>query len=204
MSDCDEMELVERVALPLRAVEPLDASFEARLQSAVRASIARGEVPWMRASAARRRGPRRWLLAPRRIEVSPFVGLAAAACFAAVVAGTTHLLGDRGAAAASLAASGSPTASAREVVHFAIMAPTARTVALVGDFNGWDANATPLRAVSAGPGLWTVTVPLASGTYQYAFVIDGTAWVADPTSGIAVKDEFGASSSLMIVRGGST
>ena len=95
-------------------------------------------------------------------------------------------------------------APAHQVVHFRLTAPGARTVALVGDFNGWDRAATPLHAARGEDGLWTVTLPLPSGSYQYAFVINESAWVADPASAIAIEDEFGTSSSLMIVRGGST
>jgi 1,4-alpha-glucan branching enzyme len=53
-------------------------------------------------------------------------------------------------------------------------------------------------------GLWTVTVPLAAGSYQYAFVIDGTTWMSDPAAPIALEDEFGAPSSVVRIGGGRT
>ena len=203
MSDHDD-ELVERVAVPLRAAEPLEPTFEIRLESAVHASVASGEVAWIRTDLDLQRRPRRrWLTTRRQLVISPLAGLAAAACFAAIVAGGTHLLSGHTTGADSAAVSGS-TASrhSREVVHFALLAPDAETVALVGDFNGWDAKATLLQASRAN-GLWTVTLPLVTGTYQYAFVINGTTWVADPTSAIRVEDEFGVSNSVLIIHGGA-
>jgi 1,4-alpha-glucan branching enzyme len=39
--------------------------------------------------------------------------------------------------------------------HFAVWAPNARTVAVVGDFNGWNGAAHPLRARADSSGIWT-------------------------------------------------
>ena len=204
MSDRDDAELVERIAVPLRAAEPLEPTFEIRLESAVRASVASGEVAWIRPGRGHQgRGARQWLTTRRQLAISPLAGLAAAACFAAIVAGGTWLLSGgraRVAPAGIVASAASP--APREVVHFAILAPNAETVALVGDFNGWDTGATPLQS-SRSNGLWTVTLPLAGGTYQYAFVINGRTWVADPAAAIQVKDEFGVSNSVLIIQGGA-
>jgi 1,4-alpha-glucan branching enzyme len=41
--------------------------------------------------------------------------------------------------------------------HFAVWAPNAAQVAVIGDFNGWDAKAHPMRPSEAG--VWTATVP---------------------------------------------
>jgi len=54
-------------------------------------------------------------------------------------------------------------------VRFALAAPAARGVALVGDFNDWDRDATPLEPVGAGDE-WAVTVRLRPGRHAYAFV----------------------------------
>ncbi|MDP9373913.1 MAG: 1,4-alpha-glucan branching protein GlgB, partial [Chloroflexota bacterium] len=54
-------------------------------------------------------------------------------------------------------------------VGFAVWAPAARGVSLIGDFNGWDRRAHPLRALGRS-GVWELFVPgLGSGTlYKYA------------------------------------
>ena len=202
MYEHEDLEFVERLAAPLRRPEPVEPRFESRLRAAVQAAAANGDAPWRHADGGASSGGRRWLTARRHFAIAPLTGLAAAAGFAAIVAATTLLVsrtGDASAPAATIAGNGPQ--DARHGGHFAFMAPTARTVTLVGDFNGWDAAATPLRR-GAIDGLWTVTLPLADGSYQYAFVVDRTAWVADPVAPVKLEDEFGAPSSLMIVRGG--
>lgn len=54
-------------------------------------------------------------------------------------------------------------------VSFAVWAPSARGVSLVGDFNGWHGRAHPLRALGAS-GIWELFIPgLGPGTlYKYA------------------------------------
>lgn len=194
MTERDDHDFARRVAEPLREPEHLEPNFEARIHAAVRAAVARGEV----APARRRRRGRRslaWIVAPRRFSMSPLAGFAAAAGFAALVASATLALSrDDGVA-------GQPTAP--QGVQFAIVAPTANRVSLVGDFNGWDASST-LLTKGAVEGLWTVTLPLGVGTYQYAFVIDGETWVSDPAAPLALEDEFGAPSSLLTIRTGRT
>ena len=43
-------------------------------------------------------------------------------------------------------------------VHFAVWAPNARSVAVVGDFNGWDPPGHPMRLRPAA-GIWETFVP---------------------------------------------
>ncbi|MGQ0714135.1 MAG: isoamylase early set domain-containing protein [Gemmatimonadaceae bacterium] len=192
MIDREDVEFAKLITEPLRERESVEPAFEARLLSAVRAAVDRGEAPWtQRPARSRRLG---WLTAPRHLAVSPVGGLALAAGFAALVA------------TATLAVSGESRGgipAGREVVHFAIVAPRAHNVALVGDFNAWDAKTTPMTR-GAVDGLWIVTIPLAAGSYQYAFVVDDTTWVADPAAPLALEDEFGTPSSLLTIDGGRT
>ena len=195
MSDQEDLEFARRVAEPLREPERAQPDFEARIAAAVRAATARGETPWARAS----RGPFAWLVAPRRLTMSPLAGLALAAGLGVLVAAATLAVGSK----SGVGAAATAIASKDQVVQFAVAAPNAKAVALVGDFNSWDARTTPMTK-GAVEGLWMVTVPLASGSYQYAFVVDGTAWVADPAAPIALEDEFGTPSSIVTIRGGRT
>jgi hypothetical protein len=192
MVDRNDEEFARRIAEPLREPEAVEPAFEARLLSAVRAAAERGEAPWVRT-----RGRRRslgWLVTPRRVALSPLAGLALAAGFAALVtASTLAITGDRHVSA--------PADS--RLVHFAIVAPAASAVTLVGDFNAWDTSTTPMTK-GAIEGLWTVALPLDTGTYQYAFVVDGRTWLADPAAPVALEDEFGAPSSILTIRGGRT
>jgi len=49
---------------------------------------------------------------------------------------------------------------------------SARTVSVVGDFNGWDAAATPLEPSADGTRLEAV-VTLPAGRHAYCIVVDG-------------------------------
>ena len=83
-------------------------------------------------------------------------------------------------------------------VRFRYRAAQARTVALVGGFNGWDAHRSPL----AGPGedgVWETVVPLAAGVWRYAFLVDGQ-WVSPPDAPRYEEDGFGGRNGVIHVR----
>jgi Glycogen recognition site of AMP-activated protein kinase len=83
-------------------------------------------------------------------------------------------------------------------VTFNYLAPSAEAVYLAGDFNGW--NAADLMLTPGDGGLWTTTVELAEGRYEYKFVVDGQ-WMEDPDNPEKVTDPFGGSNSLVTVTG---
>jgi 1,4-alpha-glucan branching enzyme len=53
--------------------------------------------------------------------------------------------------------------------HFAVWAPNAASVAVVGDFNGWDPRANPMQGSDAG--VWSARVPEAKPGAVYKFHI---------------------------------
>ncbi len=54
----------------------------------------------------------------------------------------------------------------------------AETVHLVGDFNHWEENATPMKKLKGGD--FTVTINLdRDREYQFRYLIDGARWVND-------------------------
>ncbi|HEV8264372.1 MAG TPA: isoamylase early set domain-containing protein [Gemmatimonadales bacterium] len=87
-------------------------------------------------------------------------------------------------------------------LQFVLVAPQAATVSLVGDFNDWDAARTPMRPLRADGPVWSAVVPLAPGRYHYAFLVNGSRWLADPAAPAASDDGFGAPSSVVTVTGG--
>ena len=201
----DDDALITRVADALRRPVPLHPDFDARVMAAVRRAPA---APAARAWA--------WLREPRAVAVSPLGGLAMAAGLAGlVIVGTWGVVGVRGggavgAGAPQLSAEGgggvaaAPQSSAEggggaTVVTFVLAAAGARSVALAGDFDGWDPARLPLRREASG--LWTVDVPLQPGRYQYAFVVDGRRFVADPAAPRAGGDDFGQPTSVVTVAG---
>ena len=72
-------------------------------------------------------------------------------------------------------------------VQFRLEAPDASDVRIAGSFTGWK----PAHQLhQAAPGHWTVTLPLPRGVHDYAFLVNGTEWVADPFAQ-QVNDGFG-------------
>lgn len=140
---------------------------------------------------------RRWT-----VEITPVSALAAAATLAAIAVGAWSLGTRRLAAVPGIAPTPAlASISAATPTQFLLVAPNAAAVTVVGDFNDWNAAATPLVRATAGAGLWWVTVPLRPGRYRYAFVVDGTVWRPDPEAP-AVDDEFGRPSSVLTIGGG--
>jgi hypothetical protein len=167
----DTEEFAARVAAPLKAPVALRDDFEAR----VVAQVAEAARPWWR---------RR-----HQVALTPLGGLALAAGFGALMVLGGYGLGARQAPPAQ------PVAPSVQVVRFVLDAPEAQSVMLAGDFNGWSRVATPMESVD-GTGRWAVSVTLPSGRHEYAFVVDGERWIADPYAQSA-RDEFGQESSVM-------
>lgn len=90
------------------------------------------------------------------------------------------------------------TGTATRSVRFVLEADSARRVHVVGIFNDWDPDATPLTR--DGSGLWTVEVPLPPGRHEYAFLVDGLRWVPDADAPRAPEDDFGTHNSVILVQ----
>ena len=68
--------------------------------------------------------------------------------------------------------------------------PEAARVQVVGDWNDWGGTLIPggILDPSSGrmergrEGWWTVSPQLDRGRYRYAFVIDGSVWITDPSN----------------------
>lgn len=83
-------------------------------------------------------------------------------------------------------------------VQFVLDAAAAKSVALVGDFNGWDGSATPLVRDSAS-GAWSVVAGVPPGRHVYAFLVDGKVWTLDPRAPKAKDADYGTEQSVVIV-----
>jgi hypothetical protein len=93
----------------------------------------------------------------------------------------------------------SNSSEARAVpVPLVFEARNAKSVVIVGDFNGWDESKTPMvRYGKDGP--WTATVLAKPGRHVYAFLVDGTTLVADPRAPRAKDFDYGGDASVMMV-----
>ena len=84
----------------------------------------------------------------------------------------------------------------RKKVTFSIEAVGAKEVALLGDFNEWNSKAHPMR--HEGNGLWTKSIFIPAGKYEYKFLIDGK-WVEDPRNEQTSPNCFGNINSVLNV-----
>jgi diguanylate cyclase (GGDEF)-like protein len=73
-----------------------------------------------------------------------------------------------------------------------------RQVSVVGSFNGWDPQADVMHLEQDGS--YHATVPLASGTYEYKFVLNLTHWISDPAAGDYISDGYGGQNSVAQVK----
>ena len=72
----------------------------------------------------------------------------------------------------------------------------AHTVAIAGDFNGWNPQ-TNILEDPEGDSIWTGTLKLEPGRYEYMFVLDGEKWLPDPNALRYVKDGFGNKNAIL-------
>jgi len=88
--------------------------------------------------------------------------------------------------------------SPRMLVRFMLRAPKAKQVSLVGDFNDWSVDQNPLSDPDEN-GIWTISIPLDPGRYQYKFLVDGKQWVVEPDAQAYQPDGFGAQNALLVI-----
>jgi len=188
----EDAAFVTRIAAHLRAPESAHPSFEKRLMDKVRFEGA--SLYPLASSASSTWWRKEWV-----IRLSPRVGIAIAAGISAIIALSAVAVGARRAARAqpSESAQVGQARDAVQPVRFVFVDSGASSVALVGDFNEWTRGATELKP-SGAPGVWSVSVQLTPCRHEYAFIVNGTRWVADP---LAVKssDDFGTESSVIRV-----
>lgn len=82
-------------------------------------------------------------------------------------------------------------------VTFRLKYPEARSVYLIGSFNNWDTEKNALSRDNKG--LWSITITLYEGRYEYLFLIDKEKWLPDPYAP-AVDDGFGGKNSVLYIR----
>ena len=81
-------------------------------------------------------------------------------------------------------------------VTFTVHADKGKAVYVAGEFNKWNPTA---KEMAYKAGVYTATVKLAAGTYQYKFVIDGTR-CADPENVNSVANDQGTVNSVIEVK----
>jgi hypothetical protein len=183
----------EQIAARLRAPEGVHPSFEKRLMDKVHAE---GPVLYPH---ARERSAESWWRTRREFRLSPLAGLALAAGITAIIAVSGIAVGSRIGSRTELAArvAAKPQPDTVQLVRFVFVDRSAASVEIVGDFNAWAKGSAEMRQ-SGVPGVWAISVPLSPGRHEYAFIINGTRWVADPLA-VKASDDFGTESSVIRV-----
>jgi len=185
---------IERIARELRVPVAVGRALDARVMRAVRRLPRHARFGlWSR------------LITPRTVTVTPLVwGMLAAAVAMFAVLGAMHAGADLNRAAKPIARAFFPgpknAASTSQRVQFVLVAPDAKKVAVVGDFNGWDASHAAYQAQHRGGGVWSVTAPVPLGHHRYSFVVDDSLWVADPTAPRVIDYDYGMPNSAIVVQ----
>ena len=193
--------IVERAVEALRALPSIDGESVSRIVAAAARTRAQDAAPDVDDLLPEANQPPRY---------ARYASIAAAAAILLTVLTVAHRHGSRISfdAARASAASPQPAVSAvpasRELNSDSAPIPTqfvfdgqARRVTLVGDFNNWDARATPLER-EPGSTLWSVTVPIQRGRHVYAFLVD-SAWTIDKRAPVARDPDFGVTGSVILV-----
>ncbi len=193
MSELEFDPFIAKVARELKEPVELDARFDARVMAAlgepevIALDSRRAKLPWYRRNLA---------------VPAPLAGFAAAAAFAGLAAigilarqpASVRVVADNGAEIIPVnQAEGSETQVAP--ASFVFVAPSAKSVAVIGDFNDWQP--TPMMWDSAA-GAWSLTLTVPVGVHQYQFLVDDSLHLTDPTAARTTGD-FGSANSIIKV-----
>jgi hypothetical protein len=74
----------------------------------------------------------------------------------------------------------------------------AQSIAVLGEFNGWNADAHPMEKRKDGS--WSASVTMECGRpYRFRYLLDGNHWINDPEADSAVVNQFGSEDSVVAV-----
>ena len=198
MSEHEIDPFIEEIAGELRRPVRFDSTFESRVMAALEPPVV--SVP------VKQKESTPWLLRPRPFYVSPLAGLAVAAGLVAIItmsvlrtAPSTEIAEGPNEAPQGAVLPGQffPASAAVPVsTPITYIDRAAKSVAVVGTFNDWDATKDVLTRTSDS--VWTANVALRPGRYEYQLVVDGKL-IADPSAQQSARSEFGIANSVLIV-----
>jgi hypothetical protein len=186
---------IDQIAAELRRPVRLDPRFDDRVMAVL-------DAPEIIPLHPTRQARKPWIVRPWTLHVSP-IGLfaTAAALIGVVVLGTWRLGSVEQSQVAvqdvgELVPVGNTGDEQLVLQQFTYYQKGLKSISLVGEFNDWSSDSTSLTEVS--PGVWTVSLRLRPGVYQYQFILNGTQRVTDPTMPQASSD-FGSPNSVVKV-----
>ncbi len=179
----EALQQVQKAIRQMRDEEPPDI-----LVDLVMRSVRESRLPWWSHLL-------RWSKSPRSITITPMRLIPVAALLIALtLGGLLHVVFEDRARTAQQ--------DSRVPVVLALHVPDAKSVAVIGSFNGWQAQKCELRSVNGEP-YWTLTLLLPSGRYEYAFLVDGEKIVPDPGAGLREDDGFGSQNAILLIGNGN-
>ena len=89
-------------------------------------------------------------------------------------------------------------APAKKEVTFTVHAEKGKAVYVAGEFNNWNPTAKKM-VYKCKEGIYSASLKLDAGTYQYKFVIDGI-WCCDPENEATVGNDQGTFNSVVVVK----
>jgi len=90
-----------------------------------------------------------------------------------------------------------PDASTIKVTFALLADEVVGSVSVLGDFNGWDPLAHPLKKRSNGT--HSVSVELAAGEYRFKYLAGDGSWFCDPETDDVELNDFQAANSVLRV-----
>jgi hypothetical protein len=141
-----------------------------------------------------------WMTVPRTLQWNVGGAMAVAVVAILAVAGLMQLVPARLVEVPFSSPSAQPVSlesASTTYVRMVLVQPGASSVSVAGDFNGWNPDRTNMKRSDGG--VWTTTIRLKPGRYQYMFVIDGKRWLADPLAAEDTGDGFGSKNAVLDV-----
>jgi len=138
-----------------------------------------------------------WVRSPKTITWTPLRIIPAAMVVLVVLIGAVLLSsGKKDQPPLLIGGSGSRTLP----VSFTLKLPATHSVSVVGTFNQWSPHGCEMQWDKERE-LWSITLRLPEGRYEYAFLIDGQRVLSDPGAHFYQADGFGNQNSVLILRG---
>lgn len=85
----------------------------------------------------------------------------------------------------------------RKLVTFSYVDPDARSVAVIGSFNGWSPEHAGMKKMAGNR--WEITLTLAPGKYIYRFLVNNRRHILDPMCAYQESDGYGGKNSVLFV-----
>jgi hypothetical protein len=208
MTDSGVDPIIERIASDARRPVAVDPEAKSRLMAVIRAEGAPGSFEADTAEFQLYQPERRGVtLSAWRLGAlaAGLVGVGILSGLAIDFGRDSQKIGQLPVVAVNDRSSQLPASNATDtVMTFVFVTHDASKVTLVGDFNQWNADATPMTRI-ANSNAWTVTLPLSVGRHVYSFYAvgaDGEKWLTDPNAPATPDDGFGRRNSVILVKRG--